>query len=60
MTDQELSRIEAKIFNDGTVEHPWRVKLYEDGSMIDIEVFKAREYAEHFIELWGYTYKEEA
>ena len=55
---KDLSRIEARIFNDGTDEYPWRVKLYEDGDMIDVELFRTRENAEHFINLWGYTYKE--
>jgi hypothetical protein len=58
MKDEELSRIEAKIFKDGLPEYPWRVKLYEDGDMVDVEIFKTRETAEHFISLWGYTYKE--
>jgi hypothetical protein len=55
----KLSRIEARIFNDGTGEYPWRVKLYEDGDMIDVELFRTRENAEQFINLWGYTYKED-
>ena len=56
---KDLSRIEARIFKDGVDEYPWRVKLYEDGDMIDVELFRTRENAEQFINLWGYTYKED-
>ena len=59
MTSKGLSHIEARIFTDGVQEYPWRVKLYEDGDMIDVEIFRTREKAEHFINLWGYTHKED-
>lgn len=55
-----LKHIEATISEDGLPEYPWRVKLYEDGGMIDVEVFKTQKDAEQFINLWGYTYEEEA
>jgi uncharacterized protein YegP (UPF0339 family) len=53
-----MAKYEAKIFKDGIGEYPWRVKLYEGSEMIDVEVFRTHENAEHFINLWGYTYEE--
>ena len=58
--DEPTSDIEATITEDGVGVFPWRVKLYKDGDMIDVEPFRTREQAEKFINLWGYTYKEQA
>jgi hypothetical protein len=55
--EMRMHKYEAKIFKDGTGEYPWRVKLFEDSEMIDVELFRTLENAEQFIHLWGYTYE---